>query len=380
MFAAIFLYYIWLNEITQTMKTTAFNARHHQLGARMVEFAGYEMPIEYTGINTEHLAVRHAAGLFDVSHMGEIWVRGSHAMDLLNHVLSNDPSVLMPGKAQYTCFPNGKGGIVDDLIVHMFDAETYLLVVNAANIEKDWNWIVSNNKVGAELENASPRFSQLAVQGPAAQRILQSITRIDLAKVPYFNFTVGEVAGIENVIIAATGYTGSGGYELYTDNPNPVVLWDRLYEAGLPLGLVPVGLAARDTLRLEMGYCLYGNDIDDTTSPIEAGLGWITKPGTDRPLIDGEFLRQQRTTGVNRKLVGIELIDRGIPRQHYPLYDVEGTVIGEVTSGTMSPSLKTGIGMGYVKTAFAGTGMEMLVGVRDKKLKAKVVRLPFYTA
>lgn len=361
------------------MKKTAFNARHHQLGARMVEFAGYEMPIEYTGINTEHLAVRNAAGLFDVSHMGEIWIRGPHAIDLLNHILSNDPSALMPGKAQYTCFPNGKGGIVDDLIVHMFDAETYLLVVNAANIEKDWKWIVSNNTVGAELENVSPAFSQLAIQGPAAKRILQSLTKVDLDKLSYFTFTVGEVAGIAGVIIAATGYTGSGGFELYTDNPNPVSLWDGIFEAGIPHGLLPVGLAARDTLRLEMGYCLYGNDIDDTTSPLEAGLGWITKPGSDRPMIDGDFLRKQRTTGVSRRLVGIQLIDRGIPRQHYPLYDSEGVVIGEVTSGTMSPSLKTGIGMGYVQSAFSVTGMEILVGIRDKKLRAKVVKLPFYT-
>lgn len=379
MFGAIFLCYIWLYLINQNMEKTAFNRRHHQLGARMVEFAGFEMPIEYTGINVEHLAVRNAAGLFDVSHMGEIWIKGPHAFDLLNHVVSNDPSTLMPGKAQYSCFPNGKGGIVDDLIVHMFDAETYLLVVNAANIEKDWQWIVSNNKAGAVLENASSGFSQLAIQGPAAQRILQSLTPVDLATVPSFTFRVGEVAGISGVIIAATGYTGSGGFELYTDHPEPVSLWDRLMEAGAGLGLMPVGLAARDTLRLEMGYCLYGNDIDDTTSPLEAGLGWITKPGTDRPLIDGDFLRGQKITGVNRRLIGFELIDRGIPRQHYPLFDTLGKQIGEVTSGTMSPSCKKGIGMGYVQTSAAGTGTEIMVGIRDKKLRAKVVRLPFYT-
>ncbi len=361
------------------MKKTAFNSRHHQLGARMVEFAGFEMPVEYTGINTEHLAVRTAAGLFDVSHMGEIWIRGHHAFDLLNHILSNDPSVLMPGKAQYTCFPNGRGGIVDDLIVHMFDAENYLLVVNAANIEKDWLWIVANNHVGAELENASPRFSQLAVQGPRAQQILQGLTPVDLADIPYFTFKVGEVAGIPKVIIAATGYTGSGGFELYTDQPEPEMLWDRIMEAGAPLGLIPVGLAARDTLRLEMGYCLYGNDINDTTSPLEAGLGWITKPGTDRPLIDGNFLRSQKTTGFSRRLVGFEMIDRGIPRQHYPIYNKDGEEIGEVTSGTMSPSLKKGIGMGYVRTPFAPAGSEFHVGIRDKKLLARVVKLPFYS-
>jgi aminomethyltransferase len=317
------------------MKKTAFNIRHHQLGARMVEFAGYEMPIEYTGINTEHMAVRNAAGLFDVSHMGEIWVKGPKALDLLNYVLSNDPRVLFPGKAQYTCFPNGKGGIVDDLIVHMFSKELYLLVVNASNVEKDWKWLNDNNRAGAELENASVRFSQVAVQGPGATQILQELTRIDLHGMHPFTFVTGEIAGLKNVIIAATGYTGSGGFELYLDHAEPLPLWDNIVETGKKYGLMPVGLAARDTLRLEMGYSLYGNDIDNTTSPIEAGLGWITKFSNDRDFIDKDVLLAQKNNGVSRVMTGFEMIDRGIPRQHYSLFNNRLINIGEVTSGTI---------------------------------------------
>jgi aminomethyltransferase len=362
------------------MKRTAFNIKHHQLGARMVEFAGFEMPIEYTGINAEHLAVRKAAGLFDVSHMGEIWVKGPHALSFLSYVLSNDPGVLAPGKAQYSCFPNGRGGIVDDLIIHMFDTEKYLLVVNASNIQKDWQWLQQNNTIGAILENDSDRISQLAVQGPKASGLLQGLTDINLSKIPHFTFATGEVAGMKDVIIAATGYTGSGGFELYLSNPDPKPLWDSIMDAGKNYGITPVGLAARDTLRLEMGYCLYGNDIDDTTSPIEAGLGWITKFSGERDFIDKQILFRQKRDGVTRKLVGFEMIDRGIPRVHYPLFNETTGMIGEVTSGTMSPSLKKGIGMGYVQAAYAEPGTIVYVGIRDKMVQASIVRLPFYTA
>jgi aminomethyltransferase len=360
------------------MNKTVFNSRHYQLGARMVEFAGHEMPLEYTGINSEHLSVRHAAGIFDVSHMGEIWVKGPNALKLLNRVLSNDPGLLSPGKAQYTCFPNGKGGIVDDLIVHQFDEEKYFLVVNASNIQKDWNWLNSQNFAGAVLENASPRISQLAIQGPNATKILQKLTSHNLDEINYFTFITGEIAGLKNVIIAATGYTGSGGFELYVDDPNPLKLWDNIMEAGRDFDLKPVGLAARDTLRLEMGFCLYGNDINDITSPIEAGLGWITKFNPDRGFIDRNVLLEQKKQGVSKKLVGFEMIDRGIPRQHYKLFNIKGEEIGEVTSGTMSPSLKIGIGMAYLKTAYTEPGTEIKVAIRDKMLAAKVVKMPFY--
>jgi aminomethyltransferase len=360
------------------MKKTAFNIRHHQLGARMVEFAGYEMPIEYSGINSEHLAVRNSAGLFDVSHMGEIWVLGSHALAFLNFVLSNDPAALVPGKAQYSCLPNGKGGIVDDLIVHMFNKEKYLLVVNASNIEKDWNWLLANNKVGALLENASDSYSQLAVQGPEATSLLQELTDTDLHQIRPFTFVTGSMAGIRDVIIAATGYTGSGGFELYMDCKDPKPLWDSIMETGKKYDLLPVGLAARDTLRLEMGYSLYGNDIDNTTSPIEAGLGWITKFSAGRDFIDKDTLLLQKNKGVSRMMTGFEMIDRGIPRQHYSLYNNRSAKIGEVTSGTMSPCLKKGIGMGYVQPEYAQPGKEIFVSIRDKMLLAKVVKMPFY--
>jgi aminomethyltransferase len=362
------------------MNKTVFNARHFQLGARMVEFAGYEMPLEYAGINAEHLSVRESAGLFDVSHMGEIWVKGPNSRKLLDHVCSNDPGLLTVGKAQYTCFPNGKGGIVDDLIVHQFDEEKYMLVVNASNIQKDWNWLNSQNRFGAVLENASPRISQLALQGPNALNILKKLTGIELDDLKYFTFVTGEVAGIRNVIIAATGYTGSGGFELYLDDPEPLRLWDGIMEAGRDYDLKPIGLAARDTLRLEMGYCLYGNDINDETSPIEAGLGWITKFNTNRNFIDRDLLLEQKNKGTTRKLVGFEMTERGIPRQHYKLFNSEGGEIGEVTSGTMSPSLKTGVGMAYVQSAYTAPGTEIKVGIRDKMIAAKVVKMPFYKA
>ena len=360
------------------MKSTVFNPRHKQMGARMVEFAGFEMPIEYSGINAEHQAVRNSVGVFDVSHMGEIWIKGKGARPLLDYVLSNDPGELTPGKAQYTCFPNGKGGIVDDLIVHQFDDEKYFLVVNASNIEKDYNWLKSQNNFGAELENSSNRISQLAVQGPDAIKVLQKITNVNLYEMKSFTFVTGKIGGVEDVIIATTGYTGSGGFELYLENDNPLQLWDKIFEAGLEYDIKPVGLAARDTLRLEMGYCLYGNDISDTTSPIEAGLGWITRFNQGREFIDRDRLLEHKNNGVLRKLVGFELIDRGIPRQHYKLFSKEGEEIGEVTSGTMSPSLKKGIGLAYIKTPYAAPGTEIVIEIRDKKLKASVVRMPFY--
>jgi aminomethyltransferase len=360
------------------MKKTVFNSKHKERGARMVEFAGFEMPLEYQGVTAEHLIVRNGAGVFDVSHMGEFWVKGPNALALLQKTTTNDVSVLSPGKAQYTCFPNGRGGIVDDLIVYQFEKEKYMLVVNAANIEKDWNWINAQNSMGAELENASDEISQLAVQGPYATRVLQKLTRIRLDAIDSYTFVTGTIAGVSDVIISATGYTGSGGFELYLHNAEALPVWDAIFEAGKEQDIQPVGLAARDTLRLEMGYCLYGNDIDDTTSPIEAGLGWITKFREGKDFIDRSLLFQQKNAGVTRKLVGFEMIDRGIPRHLYRITDEKGTGIGEVTSGTMSPSLKKGIGMGYVQTAYAQPGSVFYIPVREKLLKAQVVKMPFY--
>ncbi|HEX2394060.1 MAG TPA: glycine cleavage system aminomethyltransferase GcvT [Bacteroidales bacterium] len=359
------------------MKTTAFNRKHKEYGARLVEFAGFEMPVEYSGVISEHLAVRNSAGVFDVSHMGEIWVKGPNARKLLDYILSNDPGLLIPGKAQYTCFPNGRGGIVDDLIVHLFPDGKYLLVVNASNIEKDWNWINSQNKFGADLENASDRMSQLAIQGPEATKVLQKLTDVDLASMPSYSFVIGTVGGIKNILIASTGYTGSGGFEIYTDSPDPSYLWDRIFDAGREFEIKPIGLAARDTLRLEMGYCLYGNDINEVTSPIEAGLGWITKFNEGRNFIDRDLLLRQKIDGVSRKLTGFEMIDRGIPRQHYKIHNATDEEIGEVTSGTMAPSLKKGIGMGYLKTQYTSPGTEIYISIRDKKVPAKVVKMPF---
>ena len=357
--------------------STVFETVHKSLGAKMMSFAGYNMPVEYSGVNNEHLAVRSGVGVFDVSHIGEIWVTGAQALSLIQRVTTNDASVLTDGKAQYTCMPNGKGGIVDDILVYRFDAQKYLLVVNAANIEKDWAWLQANNTMGALLENASAAISLLAVQGPKATEVMQRLTSIDLSGIPFYSFTVGEFAGVTDVIISATGYTGSGGFELYFKNDDGIKIWNALFEAGAAEGILPVGLAARDTLRLEKGFCLYGNDISDSTSPIEAGLGWITKFVEGKDFIDKDLLLKQKTEGVARKLAGFEMIDRGIPRQDYQIVDAAGNIIGKVTSGTMSPCLKTGIGMGYVATENSVVGAEIFVLIRDKKLKAKIVKPPF---
>ncbi len=359
------------------MKTTAFNSIHRNLGARMVEFAGFEMPIEYSGIKDEHMTVRESVGVFDVSHMGEFWVKGERALDLVKKVSSNDPTVLAPGQAQYSCFPNGKGGIVDDLLIYCYEPEKYMLVVNAANIEKDWNWVVSQNDVGAELENASDRISQLAIQGPKATATLQKLTEINLAEIKYYTFVTGKIAGIDDVIISATGYTGSGGFELYFRNEVAEEMWNAIFEAGEEFGIKPIGLAARDTLRLEMGYCLYGNDIDDTTSPIEAGLGWVTKFNNGRRYIDRDFLMMQQNEGVTRRLRGFVLEERGIPRHGYELVNEDDSVIGHVTSGTMSPVLNKGIGMGYVAKEYSAFGTKIFVKIRNKNVPAEIVKLPF---
>ncbi|MFY9150477.1 MAG: glycine cleavage system aminomethyltransferase GcvT [Prolixibacteraceae bacterium] len=358
------------------MQITALNQIHKQLGAKMVEFAGFEMPIEYSGIKDEHMTVRESVGVFDVSHMGEFWVKGPNALDLVQRITTNDVAKLTIGQAQYSCFPNGKGGIVDDLLVYYFAPEIYLLVVNAANIEKDWNWVVSQNTNRAILENSSSEISQLAIQGPKALAALQKLTDINLSEIKYYTFVTGSIGGVDDVIISATGYTGSGGFELYFRNNEAEKLWKVIFEAGAEFGIKPIGLAARDTLRLEMGFCLYGNDIDDTTSPIEAGLGWITK-FNGHQFIDKDFLLMQKQEGVERKLRGFEMIDRGIPRHDYELTDKDGNVIGRVTSGTMSPVMNKGIGMGYVNKAYSAIGTEIFVSVRGKLLKAKIVKLPF---
>jgi aminomethyltransferase len=360
------------------MKTTAFNQIHKSLGAKMVEFAGYEMPIEYSGIKAEHMCVREAVGVFDVSHMGEFWVKGPKALDLVAKITSNDPRILTLGQAQYSCFPNGKGGIVDDLLVYYYEPEKYMLVVNAANIEKDWNWVVAQNEeIGAKLENASDTISQLAIQGPKATEVLQKLTEVDLSEIKFYTFTTDKFAGVEDVIISATGYTGAGGFELYFRNSVAEQIWKAIFEAGEEFGIQPVGLAARDTLRLEMGYCLYGNDIDDTTSPIEAGLGWITKFNNGRKFIDREFLTMQKNEGVTRRLRGFVLSDRGIPRHGYELVNAEGVAIGHVTSGTMSPVLNKGIGMGYIAREYSAFGTEVFVKIRNKSIPAEVVKIPF---
>ena len=359
------------------MKITAFNEIHKKAGAKMLEFAGYEMPIEYSGIIDEHNTVRNAVGVFDVSHMGEFWVKGPNALNLVKKITSNDPTQLNPGQAQYTCFPNGKGGIVDDLLVYYYEPNKYMLVVNAANIEKDWNWVNSQNDVGAELENASDRISQLAVQGPKATEALQKLTDINLSEIKFYTFVTGKIAGVDDVIISATGYTGAGGFELYFRNEVAGQMWNSIFEAGEEFGIKPVGLAARDTLRLEMGYCLYGNDIDDTTSPIEAGLGWITKFNNGRQYVDRDFLMMQKTEGVTRRLRGFVLSERGIPRHGYELVNSEGSVIGQVTSGTMSPTLNKGIGMGYIAKEYSAFGTQVWVKIRNKTIPAEVVKIPF---
>lgn len=359
------------------MKTTPFTETHIALGAKMHEFAGYNMPIEYSGIIDEHLTVCNAVGVFDVSHMGEFWVKGPNALAFLQQVTSNNVAALPVGKAQYTCFPNEQGGIVDDLLVYHYEPEKYLLVVNAANIEKDWNWCVGHNAAGAELENSSDRMAQLAIQGPKAMEVLQKLTPVNLSEIPYYAFTTGEFAGQKDVIISNTGYTGAGGFELYFYPEAGEAIWKAIFEAGAPEGIKPIGLGARDTLRLEMGFCLYGNDLSDTTSPLEAGLGWITKFVEGKNFTSRAFLEQQKAEGLKRKLVAFEMVDRGIPRHGYDLVNAEGEKIGEVTSGTMSPMRKIGIGMGYVQTAYAALGTEIFIDVRGRKLKAVVVKPPF---
>ena len=356
------------------MKNTALTATHEALNAKMVPFAGYNMPVQYDGVNIEHEAVRKDCGVFDVSHMGEFLIEGPNALALIQKVCSNDASKLVAGKAQYSCLPNDDGGIVDDLIVYKIKEETYLLVVNASNIEKDWNWIASKNDVDAIMRDLSEDYSLLAIQGPNAVEKMQALSSHDLAEIKFYNFVVGDFAGIENVIISATGYTGSGGFEIYCKNDEVKQIWDKVTEAGAK----PIGLAARDTLRLEMGYCLYGNDIDDTTSPLEAGLGWITKFTKD--FTNCEALEDQKRRGVERKLVAFELDDRGIQRQGYDIVDGQGKKIGEVTSGTMSPMLGKGIGLGYVPTIFADVNSKINIQIRKNAVPATVVKLPFYKA
>ena len=358
------------------MKNTALTDKHIALGAKMVPFAGYNMPVLYEGVNIEHDTVRNAVGVFDVSHMGEFVLRGPNALALIQKFTSNDASVIADGKAQYTCMPNGKGGIVDDLIIYRVNQNEFFIVVNASNIEKDWNWMSSLNDLGVEMENLSDQYSLLAIQGPKAAEAMQSLTDVNLKDLVYYTFTRGKFAGIDNVMISATGYTGSGGFEIYVKNEDVNQVWDKVFEAGDAFGIKPIGLAARDTLRLEMGFCLYGNDIDDTTSPLEAGLGWITK--FTKEFTDSDFLKKQKEEGVTRKLVAFEMIDRGIPRHDYPIVDANGTVIGKVTSGTMSPSMKLGIGLGYVTIENAALESEIFIEIREKGIKAKVVKLPFY--
>lgn len=358
------------------MKNTALTHVHEALGAKMVPFAGYNMPVQYEGVNAEHETVRNGVGVFDVSHMGEFLLTGPNALSLIQKVCSNDASVLTDGRAQYSCLPNEDGGIVDDLIIYRFNEEKYLLVVNASNIEKDWKWISSKNDMGVEMRNLSDDYSLLAIQGPKAVEAMQALTSVDLSAIKYYHFEVADFAGIEHVIISATGYTGSGGFEIYAKNSEIEQIWNKVFEAGASYGIKPIGLAARDTLRLEMGFCLYGNDIDDTTSPLEAGLGWITKFTKD--FTNSEALKKQKEEGVKRKLVGFELTERGIPRHDYEIADKEGNVMGKVTSGTMSPSLNKGIGMGYVPAEHAAEGSEIYIRIRKNDVPAKVVKLPFY--
>ncbi len=364
------------------MKTTAFTKYHIANGARMAEFAGYNMPIEFTGINDEHRTVREGAGVFDVSHMGEIWVKGPRALEFLQHVTTNDVAALVDGKAQYSALPNGRGGLVDDILVYRLDAGTYLLVVNASNIEKDWAHLCLHAggfglTPGRELYNASDEICQLAIQGPLAMKIVQKMCPAPVEDIPYYTFVKTEVAGIPDAILSATGYTGSGGCEIYVANKDADRLWDALWKAGEEFGLKNIGLGARDTLRLEKGFCLYGNDLDDTTSTIEAGLGWITKFAEGKDFIDRALFERQKKEGVTRRLVAFRLTERGIPRHGYPLASPDGGTIGIVTSGTMSPMLKEGIGMGYVQPAYSTSGTEIAVIIRDKPVKAVVVKAPF---
>jgi aminomethyltransferase len=360
------------------IKNTPFTPKHVALGAKMVPFAGYNMPVSYTGINEEHQAVRTNAGVFDVSHMGEFILKGPDALDLIQRVTSNDASRLTAGKAQYSCLPNAAGGIVDDLLVYCIEEnKVYMLVVNASNIEKDWEWISRHNTKGVEMHNISDKTCLLAIQGPNAASILQPLTDIDIVNLKYYTFAKGTFAGVSNVLISATGYTGAGGIEIYFEDKDGAAdkVWDAIFAAGSAKGLKPIGLGARDTLRLEMGFCLYGNDIDDRTSPLEAGLGWITKFTKDFTARD--ILEKQKAAGVAQKLVGFEMIDKGIPRHDYEIRNAAGEVIGRVTSGTQSPSLQKAIGLGYVKTPYAALDSEIYISVRDKQLKARVVKVPF---
>lgn len=362
--------------MTDTIQKTALHHVHTALGAKLIPFAGFDMPVRYSSDLDEHHTVRNSVGVFDVSHMGEFWVMGPNALDLIQWVTSNDASKLTPGKVQYSCLPNGKGGIVDDLLVYCIGPEEYMLVVNASNIEKDWNWIQSQNRFGAKMENFSDHISLLAVQGPLAKKVVQKLTDVDLDPIAYYNFTKGTLAGIPDVIISNTGYTGSGGFELYVPNDKVGELWNALFEAGKPEGIKPIGLGARDTLRLEMGFCLYGNDIDDTTSPLEAGLGWITK--FTKEFVDSDRMQKLKAEGLKRKLVGFELLDKGIARGHYPIRDSSGNEIGMVTSGTMSPSLGKAIGLAYVPVELSKPDSFFQVDCRGRLVEAKVVALPFY--
>lgn len=358
------------------MKNTALTHIHEALGAKMLPFAGYNMPITYEGINAEHETVRTAVGVFDVSHMGEFLLSGPNALALIQKVTSNDAATLTDGRVQYSCLPNNDGGIVDDLLVYKIKDEQYLLVVNASNIDKDWDWISAQNDLGVEMKNLSDDYSLLAIQGPKAIEALQSLTSVDLSSIKYYNFEVGDFAGIEHVIISATGYTGAGGFEIYCKNDQAEQIWNKVFEAGAPFGIKPIGLAARDTLRLEMGFCLYGNDINDSTSPIEAGLGWITK--FNKEFTNSDNLKKQKEAGVTKKLIGFEMQERAIPRHDYEIVDANGNNIGIVTSGTMAPSLNKGIGMGYVTIDHSAVDSEIFIQIRKKDVPAKVVKMPFY--
>ncbi len=358
------------------MKNTALTSVHIALGAKMVPFAGYNMPVQYEGINSEHETVRKSVGVFDVSHMGEFILKGENALDLIQRVCSNDASKLVDGKVQYSCLPNEDGGIVDDLLVYRIDEKSYMLVVNASNIEKDWNWIQKYNTKNVEMHNISDKTSLLAVQGPKATAALQKLTDINLSEMEYYSFKKGVFAGIENVLVSATGYTGAGGFEVYFENEHAEKIWSAIFEAGAEFGIKPIGLGARDTLRLEMGFCLYGNDINDQTSPIEAGLGWITK--FSKEFTNSKNLLAQKENGITRKLVGFEMLERGIPRHDYKIVNEQGEEIGIVTSGTQAPSLQKAIGMGYVKTEYSKENTEVFISIRDQKVKAKVVKYPFY--
>jgi len=360
------------------MKNTALTHKHKELGAKLVEFAGYNMPIEYSGLKDEHITVREKVGMFDVSHMGEFWIEGPKAYDLIQKVSANDASKLKPGKAQYTVLPNGEGGIIDDFLIYQYDEQKYMAVVNAANIEKDWNWFQKQNNMGAEMKDDSDKMSLLAIQGPKAQATMEKLTDENLAEMKPFRFKVGKVAGADNVIISATGYTGEHGFELYVDNSVTEQIWDAVLEAGKEFGIKPIGLGARDTLRLEAGLCLYGNDIDDTTSPIEAGLNWVVKFKEYKDFIDKDYLWKQKQEGVSRKLIAFVMQEKGIPRQHYEIINKNEEKIGEVTSGTMSPMMNKGIGMGYVKTEYAEAGNEIYIKIRKKILKAEIVNIPIY--